>query len=185
TCSSAEPGSAPACWKRITLSRNTISVGIDRMLNPAASSCSSSVLTLAKTTSGCVSEAFSYTGAKPLHGPHQGAQKSMITIELSVTVFSNVSLVSSIVATAPRKKKGECTLDNHAYRPVRPLAERAAALWFVRRRAGELARRPRRGRTLAGAHRSPRCAAQRPGSGAPHPAFAASPGPAMGRRGHL
>ena len=42
-----------------------------------ASSCCSSVFTLANTTSGCASDAFSYTGAKPLHGPHHGAQKSI------------------------------------------------------------------------------------------------------------
>src|ERR1044072_186086 len=58
-CSSALPGSAPACWNRMTFSRNTISVGIERMPKLPASSCSSSVLTLANTTSGCVSEAFS------------------------------------------------------------------------------------------------------------------------------
>src|SRR5688572_21226978 len=59
TCSRALPGSAPACWNRITLSRNTISVGIERMPKAPASSCCSSVLILANTTSGCASEAFS------------------------------------------------------------------------------------------------------------------------------
>src|SRR5262249_12420707 len=59
TCSSAVPGSAPACWNRMTFSRNTISVGIERMPKLPASSCCSSVLTLANTTSGCASEAFS------------------------------------------------------------------------------------------------------------------------------
>src|SRR3954471_2288511 len=59
TCSSALPGSAPACWNRITFSRNTISVGIERMPKEPASSCCSSVFTLANTTSGWASEAFS------------------------------------------------------------------------------------------------------------------------------
>src|SRR6266571_6811648 len=59
TCSSADPGSAPACWNRITFSRNTISVGIERMPKAPASSCCSSVLTLANTTSGWASEACS------------------------------------------------------------------------------------------------------------------------------
>src|SRR5690348_5106196 len=31
TCSSALPGSAPACWKRMICSRNTMSVGMERM----------------------------------------------------------------------------------------------------------------------------------------------------------
>src|SRR6266849_3313560 len=59
TCSSADPGSAPACWNRITFSRNTISVGIERMPKVPASACCSSVLTLANTTSGWASEACS------------------------------------------------------------------------------------------------------------------------------
>ena len=100
TCSSAWPGSAPACWNRITFSRNTISVGIERMLNAPASSCCSSEFTLANTTSGCASEAFSNTGAKPRQGPHQGAQKSTMTIGLPLTVCSKLSLVSSTVAIA-------------------------------------------------------------------------------------
>src|SRR6185503_10389742 len=112
TCSSALPGSAPACWNRITFSRNTISVGMERMPKEPASSCCSSVFTLANTTSGCSSEAFSYTGAKPLHGPHQGAQKSMITIAFSLTVCSKLSLVRSTVATTLLSAKGgQCTLD--------------------------------------------------------------------------
>src|SRR5262245_21242951 len=52
TCSSALPGSAPGCWNRITFSRNTMSVGIERMPKLPASSCCSSVLTFANTTSG-------------------------------------------------------------------------------------------------------------------------------------
>ena len=35
----ALPGNAPACWNRITFSRNTISVGIERMPNAPARSC--------------------------------------------------------------------------------------------------------------------------------------------------
>ncbi len=41
------------------LSRNTISVGIDVMPKPAASSCCSSVFTEPKTRSECFSEAVS------------------------------------------------------------------------------------------------------------------------------
>src|SRR5258706_9712460 len=59
TCSSALPGSAPACCKRITFSRNTISVGMERMANEPASSGRASVSTLADTTSGWASAAFS------------------------------------------------------------------------------------------------------------------------------
>src|SRR5438552_4731985 len=72
----------------MTLSRNTIRVGIERIPKAPANSCSSSVFTLANTTSGYASEARSYTGAKPLQGPHHGAQKSTITIGFSLTVFS-------------------------------------------------------------------------------------------------
>src|SRR5260221_537980 len=37
-------------------------------------------------------------GAKPLHGPHQGAQKSTRTMSLPFTTCSKLSLVNAIVA---------------------------------------------------------------------------------------
>src|SRR5882724_13182190 len=138
----------------MTLSRNTISVGIERIPKAPANSCCSSVFTLANTTSGCASDACSYTGAKPLQGPHHGAQKSTITIGLSLTVFSKFSWVRSIVAIAVLPEKSvQCTLDTHVCRPVRAVSHRAAALRVAGRRARQLARRARGGRTLAGAHR--------------------------------
>src|SRR3989442_1137867 len=154
TRSSAVPGSAPACWNRMTLSRNTIRVGIERIPKAPANSCSSSVFTLANTTSGYASDAFSYTGAKPLQGPHHGAQKSTITIGFSLTVFSKFSLVRSNVAIAALSEKSvQCTLDTHVCRPVRAISHWAAALRLAGRRARQLARCARGGRTLAGAHR--------------------------------
>ena len=58
------------CWKRII-------VGMPWMRKRPASSCSSSVLTLARRTRGSsVPAAFSNCGAMALHGPHHGAQKS-------------------------------------------------------------------------------------------------------------
>src|SRR5437016_1902133 len=96
----------------MTLSRNTISVGIERIPKVPANSCCSSVFTLANTTSGCASDACSYTGAKPLHGPHHGAQKSTITSGFSLTVFSKFSWVRSIVGIAVLPQKSvQCTLD--------------------------------------------------------------------------
>src|SRR5207247_11303592 len=138
----------------MTLSRNTIRVGIERIPKAPASSCSSSVFTLANTTSGYASEARSYTGAKPLQGPHHGAQKSTITIGFSLTVFSKFFLVRSSVAIAVVSEKNvQCTLDTHVCRPVRAISHRAAALRLAGRRARQLARCARGGRTLAGAHR--------------------------------
>src|SRR2546422_2314048 len=138
----------------MTLSRNTIRVGIERIPKAPASSCSSSVFTLANTTSGYASEARSYTGAKPLQGPHHGAQKSTITIGFSLTAFSKFSLVRSSVAIAVLSEKSvQCTLDSHVCRPVRAVSHRAAALRLAGRRARQLARCARGGRTLAGAHR--------------------------------
>src|SRR5258707_3149712 len=82
----------------------------------------------------------------------------MITIGLSLIVFSKLSLVSSIVATAEiLSKKGlQCTLDNHVRRPVRALAHGAAALRLAGGGAGEMDRRARRDKPLACAHRRPR-----------------------------
>src|SRR5438046_3843432 len=95
----------------MTLSRNTIRVGIERIPKAPANSCSSSVFTLANTTSGYASEARSYTGAKPLQGPHHGAQKSTITIGFSLTVFSKLYLVRYIVAIVILPEK--CVQSNH------------------------------------------------------------------------
>ena len=47
---------------------------IDLMPKVAASSCCSSVFTLANTTSGCSSDIESKTGANWRQGPHPGAQ---------------------------------------------------------------------------------------------------------------
>jgi len=57
---------------------------MERILKAAAISCCSSVFTLAKTIPGLFSAAVSKVGAKLRHGPHQGAQKSMMTLALSV-----------------------------------------------------------------------------------------------------
>src|SRR2546421_7190229 len=136
----------------MTLSRNTTRVGIERIPKAPANSCSSSVFTLANTTSGYASEARSYTGAKPLQGPHHGAQKSTITIGFSLTVFSKFSLVRSSVAIVVLPEKSvQCTLDNHVCRPVRAISHRAAALRLAGRRARQLARGARGGGARAGA----------------------------------
>src|SRR5712672_3187666 len=123
----------------MTLSRNTIRVGIERMPKEPASSCCSSVLIFAKTTSGCAAEDFSYMGAKPRQGPHQGAQKSITTIGLSLMVFSKSSLVRSTVATAKSfRGEGECIVDNHVCRSVRAVSDRSAALRISHRGPGKL-----------------------------------------------
>src|SRR6266851_8467912 len=148
----------------MTLSRNTISVGIERIPKALANSCCSSVFTLANTTSGCASDARSYTGAKPLQGPHHGAQKSTITVGFSLTVFSKFSLVRSIVGIAVLSEKSvQCTLDAHVCRPVRAVSHRAAALRLAGRRARQLARCARGERTLASAPRGSGLAARTPG----------------------
>src|SRR6266436_5161351 len=148
-----------------------------RLLEQApANSCCSSVFTLANTTPGYASDACSYTGAKPLHGPHHGAQKSTITIGFSLTVFSKFSLVRSIVAIAVLSEKSvQCTLDTHVCRPVRAVSHRAAALRLAGRRARQLARCARGGRTLASAHRGSGLAARTPGRRRPDPARARKP----------
>ena len=69
------------------------------MFAAPASACSASVSTLANTTSGLASDAFSNVGANWRHGPHHSAQKSTRTMSLSATVFSNASAVSWVVAT--------------------------------------------------------------------------------------
>ena len=78
--STAPLGSAPGCWNTITWSRKIISVGIERIPKWPASAPSSSVLTLTKATSGLSAATDSKIGAKALHGPHQGAQKSTTTM---------------------------------------------------------------------------------------------------------
>src|SRR5437016_14075554 len=98
----------------MTLSRNTIRVGIERIPKAPGNSCSSSVFTLANSTSGYASEARSYTGAKPLQGPHHGAQKATITIGFCLTVFAKFSWVrSSVAVLVLPDRRVQCTLDKH------------------------------------------------------------------------
>src|SRR5664279_5376587 len=59
----------------------------------------SSVLTLAKVTSGLAAEVFSKIGAKARHGPHQGAHQSTRTMPSS-TVIPKFPGLSSFVAMA-------------------------------------------------------------------------------------
>src|SRR5262249_2753519 len=82
----------------MTLSRMIIRVGIDVIPKEAASACCASVSTLAKTASGCCSEARSKTGANIRHGPHQDAQKSPRARSASAITVSKFSAVSSTVA---------------------------------------------------------------------------------------
>jgi hypothetical protein len=81
-------------------SRNTISVGIERMLNCAARLCSSSVLTLANSMSGCFADAAANVGANARHGAHHGAQKSTIAKLWPRMASSNVPSVSSTTVDA-------------------------------------------------------------------------------------
>src|SRR2546425_4930362 len=99
------------------------------MLNEAASSCSSSLFTFPKTMSACFSEAASNTGAKPLHGPHQGAQKSTRTMSLPFTTCSKLSLVNAIVAMRgspefDRSEEHTSELQSLAYLVCRLLLEK-------------------------------------------------------------
>src|ERR1035437_8221865 len=96
--SRAEAGRAPGSMYTITLSRSTISVGMDMMSNAAANSRSASVSTVPNTRSGCVSDAFSNTGANARQGPHHDAQKSTSTISVPVTSVSKLSFVTATVA---------------------------------------------------------------------------------------
>src|SRR5258706_13864521 len=107
----------------------------------------------------------------------------MITIGFSLTVFSKLSLVRSIVATGGilSKKGRQCTLDNHVRRPVRALAHGTAALRLARGGARELARCARRKRPLAGAHRGPRPYARAGRRGRGHPAHARAARTILGR----
>src|SRR3954468_5586337 len=106
----------------------------------------------------------------------------MITIGLSLTVFSKFSLVRSSVATAghPFKKGLQCTLDTHVRRPVRAFAHRAVAFRLPRGRARELARRARGARTVVRAHRGSRPAAPATRRGRFHPANARPSWPILG-----
>src|SRR4029077_10502222 len=95
----AAGGRAPA-WLNTSLPfLNAINVGIERMSAAAASCCSASVSTFAKTTSGWTSDDAANVGANALHGPHHDAQKSTSTMSLSVMVSLNCSAVMSFVAT--------------------------------------------------------------------------------------
>ena len=98
SCSSAASGSAPGCAYSTMPSRTIISVGMDEMLNAAATSGCASVSTLPNTASGCRSDAFSKTGPNIRHGPHQAAQKSTRTRPSPLTVELKFSAVSSTVA---------------------------------------------------------------------------------------
>src|ERR1039458_9891772 len=80
------------------LSRITISVGMDEMLNCWASSVSASVSTLPNTASVYFSDARSKTGANMRHGPHQEAQKSTRTMSEPPATDSKFWPVSSTVA---------------------------------------------------------------------------------------
>src|SRR5262245_698678 len=82
----------------MTLSRMIIRVGIDVIPKEAASACCASVSTLAKTASGCCSEARSKMGANIRHGPHQDAQKSTRARSAPAITVSKFSAVSSTVA---------------------------------------------------------------------------------------
>src|SRR5579875_2901860 len=68
--------------------------------NRAASSCSSSVSTLAKTRSGWATDAASKMGANIRHGPHQLAQKSTSTVSFDLTVSSKLPLFSATVTAS-------------------------------------------------------------------------------------
>jgi len=68
TSSSWAAESMPGWANRITCSRKIIRVGMERIWKWAARACSSSVLTLANTTSGWFSEAASKMGAKARQG---------------------------------------------------------------------------------------------------------------------
>src|SRR5215472_3414073 len=82
----------------MTLSRMIMRVGMDVMPKEAASACSASVSTLAKTASGCCSETRSKIGANIRHGPHQDAQKSTRARSAPAITVSKFSAVSSTVA---------------------------------------------------------------------------------------
>src|SRR6516165_4328939 len=98
SCSSAASGSAPGCAYSTMPSRTIISVGMEEMLNAAATSGCASVSTLPNTASGYFSDAFSKTGPNIRHGPHQAAQKSTRTRPSPLTVELKFSAVSSTVA---------------------------------------------------------------------------------------
>ncbi|MOA28329.1 hypothetical protein D3C78_1492620 [compost metagenome] len=94
SCSNCGAIIAPAWWNTTIPSFSAISVGMERILKWAASSCSSSVLILANTMSPCFSAAASKIGPNDLHGPHHGAQKSRITMPSPSTVSLKVSAVT-------------------------------------------------------------------------------------------
>src|SRR5438034_7053725 len=103
TCSSALAASAPACEDTMMLSRKIISVGIERIRKCSASSCCSSVFTLANRMSGCRTAAAAKTGAKARQGPHHGAQKSITANawpSIDSAKFSFVSSRTAVVSVA-------------------------------------------------------------------------------------
>src|SRR5512137_894940 len=95
TSSSACGGKAPASAKTMMSSRKIISVGIERMPNCAARSCSSSVLIFANSRSGWRSAAAANTGANERQGPHHGAQKSTRASAAPLIVSAKRSAVNS------------------------------------------------------------------------------------------
>jgi hypothetical protein len=90
----------------------------------------------------------------------------MITIGLSLTVFSKLSLLSSIVATRASQKKLSVPFDNHADRSFRALAQRPAALRLAGRGARSWLDARAAAEPLAGADRrtstSRACSTARP-----------------------
>src|SRR5205823_11301736 len=96
--SSAFSGSAPGWANSTMLSRMIIRVGMEVMLNVAATSGCASVSTLPNTAPGCFSDDFSKTGPNIRHGGHHSAQKSTRTRPFPVTVELKFSAVSSTVA---------------------------------------------------------------------------------------
>src|SRR4051812_25894529 len=83
-----------------------------------------------------------------------------MTIGLSLTVFSKLSLVSSTVATKSLSRINLAVSAvysrHHVRRPVRPVADRAAALRITGRRACQLHGGEERKRQVAAAYGRPR-----------------------------
>src|SRR5688500_6329948 len=89
---------APDIRVASTASRNRMSVGMDRICQRSPSCGTASVFNFANRTRGssCCA-ACSKTGAKLLHGPHQGAQQSTSTgTELPLSTTDTLSEFNSI-----------------------------------------------------------------------------------------